>query len=473
MITCLGKFIDFILKFEKRPIKTTEGKYSSGDEFFDFLIKDIIKVCKEAQAKIDDLVKTQKVSEEEGMLENVVFFTPGIGGRGKFHSSSGIADKDGKNIKSDLNKITEYLKTKGQEFGLKISPKIKLIHAKDAVGSAICAIEELFKSNPDLFEVGKSFSVAMPGGGLAVVDIEVLKDFIRIITNECGYNILEKQERFVDRIAIMIKNIMGNCSQKLGLNVKERHLRLGDHALTAKNIIRNWGEKLGLTDTEIKKLINEGKAEVALCKEINLPQKSEALNILIKTGLYKQTNSQNGIVTLKVKEKPLKIKKFNKARRYAIDLYVDSMSRIAIEKNNYYNSGLIFSGPLNSGINKAILEDSSYFTNRALSRDGYNTVDKTYFSNQINNGRPEIKNLVDLIYARMNQLVGKYETPVSIGSNNNFKVLVLDNIPDNIGAAPILSNEGVKQLRDNLYEIPLEAFNNRVVKPQEIIKIPN
>jgi hypothetical protein len=261
--------------------------------------------------------------------------------------------------------------------------------------------------------------------------------------------------------------------------INKQTVRLGDVGATAKTVIRNYAKGLGITDpAQIKSLQDLGKSEVATLNRIEIVDVSDAktqkaIGVLMGTGYYlksheKDEKSGAEKIVLSLKTDPETQDAVKNARWKVFKLYSEVAAQIGILKNNEEINTLVLTGPLTNGLDEAIRKDSAFYNKiaqndlKCFNRDRHGDIVPTYFNKKMSqsvDGKPEVRDLKDLVLAKMDRYVGEHITPKHLADSNEFEI-ICDNrikVPDNTVAGKVLldNHSGrISQERGNWWRIP-------------------
>lgn len=446
-------------------VNDSRDGFVSNDEFIKKDVNVNLKNYKIAMDKMTD--------DNEKVFRKFIEFLPGpisIDKQGIQRARmNNIKDDGGKGLTDiDLDSYRAQLIKRAKEMDIPVSPDLKCLFVKDAVGSAVGAGLALVNNGyADKLANGKFVTVIMPGGGCTIADLMPIDNDIYVKTTESAYN-------------ASVRRINGHI------------VRLGEIGATAKTVIRNYVNGLGIHDPgKVKTLQDLGKAEIATLnsfkvkigygensttEEIRSARRAEeAVNILVDTGYYEKILEGEGedkTAVLYVKDDASSQTHVKNARYRAYDMFAQVMAEAVILKNNEEINTIILTGPLANGINQAIKEDSRFYNDYAQSspevfyRDKNGKIIPTDFTNLMSkdaDSKPVIKDLKDLVLAKVDRYTGEHTTPNYLAKTNNLEIICDDKlkVADNTVAAKVLLDKNSGQIspdRTNWWKIPRSAF---------------
>lgn len=177
------------------------------------------------------------------------------------------------------------------------------------------------------------------GGGFGAADIQFNKgSMVRIATSEGGHTYYPD-----------------------GKTVKGSQLR--DLGASTGSVIKNYAMKLGFMEDsdEMRAIKKTGLAQLATQSEIKMSKinHSDAIDALLKSGIYEKVKESADNITIKVKK--INLEKYIEASKHAILSYADTLALHAVSKVNEGANLYVVSGPLAMGLNKSIQDNSSHY----------------------------------------------------------------------------------------------------------------
>lgn len=336
----------------------------------------------------------QNRSKSERILTGFALLLPGTLQQKTALFMANLKKTDGTSLEDvNLEKIIDEIRNQGKvKLAKNFNSSKDFIPCKDLAGTGI-GIAKKILNHP---EYGKRFDkgfygvAVQTGGGFGAVDIKVKDDkFVEIETNEGGHD-------------LVYDPVTG--TQK----------RLGKLGASTSSVIENYAKKLGITGfSDIKALTDTGKAEMSTQKNLKLDtdKNSNAIDILLKTGAYETVTHNSETTTLRVKD----LETFAKASTAAISSYADAIASHAITRINRGANLYVLSGPLAMGLNDRIKESPELFG------EG-------------------IKDMRDLIFSKIDKLVGNDFTCNKLRDKNHFDIVCTKemSIADNTSGGSLL-----------------------------------
>jgi len=319
----------------------------------------------------------QNRSESEKKLTGFALLLPGTLREKTALFMANLKKTDGTSLEDvHLEKIIDEIKKQGK---VKLSKHFNIntdfIPCKDLAGTGMGIAQKIINHPEYGKRVGKGFYavVVQTGGGFGSVGLEFIDDeHLQIKTSECGHDLVFDP---------------ATGTQK----------RLGALGASTKSVISNYAKMIGINnDKDIATLIKTGKAEMSTkkCLKLCTSSNQEAIQLLIKNGIYNIKNQNAETTTLEVKN----LTAFEDGSTAAIHAYADTIADHAITKINRGANLFVLSGPLAMGLNDRIMEDPKLFGD-------------------------EIKDMRDLVFSKINALVGNDGTCNRLRENNNFNIV--------------------------------------------------
>ena len=298
-------------------------KFKDQSDFIDHIIEKIKRIQKNSRATVKEL----GYPEEENKIKNVAVFIP----------SYTVADKAFylPNLKNDNDKPLKDIdfcnfKERLEANGIKVDSDMNFKLLQDAMGTGLAMSQSLYDQG--LLEEGSLYTACITGGGCGIANIEAIdKDHIIVKSSGSSY-----------------------LSQSLSLQ------KVSKAGASAPALIENFCKAMGYNEEMIERIKACHRAEFVLNPEVIFDSKDENFmalcDILSETGDYSVTplemssskKNDDKFYRLQV----LSHKKYNTARRNAIDKYCLALARLAIIKKTEGSNGMIVTGALANAINK-------------------------------------------------------------------------------------------------------------------------
>lgn len=306
-----------------------ESYYKNNDDFVDKIANRI----KQAWDKLPT-----GLHKNEKQIKDVVLFMPGNIYENKVIYAGNIRNQDNSGYKDlNFNNLLPIMKEKGIDVGK--DTNIKLF--QDTLGVSMCIAKTLNKKG--MLTPGSYYSVIATGGGCGISNIRCFeKNKACLDVSGSAYFSDEKGSQKVSR---------------RGANVS--------------SLIKNFCNTMQMDKKTSEKIAKCGFAKIVTQKEFELGADERELalkNILLnETDLYEL--SKDG----KIKLTENADKSFEKAKNFAIEKYVDAISRFALIKETEGSNGIILTGVLATALDKTCRQDGL-----SLSERIENNIEKKY-----------------------------------------------------------------------------------------------